>query len=186
MITTQSNAAPEPIELHLVKPYDAQRISNLLHQILTQWEQGRTVANGAAGGQVASCTDKANEAIGKAMIEFIAGVANDTLQESYGPLRGIFFNQGVDAGRDAERKKLGEILKMQKVAPLFDSDALVKSIGEELRKAYETGANTGKANPPPRVTSARQTVQRNRDGGIAATVVNYQYEDAEGVQPPPL
>lgn len=100
--------------------------------------------------------------------------------------------EGVKAGFDAAAKQLKTApAKLPAMAPrVLDTDILVKSIGEEIRKAFEAGQASGKGNAggmPPRVASALQTVQRDQHTGeITATVVNYQYEDAPGIQLPPL
>lgn len=92
--------------------------------------------------------------------------------------------EGVKAGFDAAAKQLKTApAKLPAMAPrVLDTDILVKSIGEEIRKAFEAGQASGKGNAsetPPRVTSARQMVQRNQHTGeIMATEGTRQYGNA--------
>ncbi len=185
---TEENA----IDLHIKKAFEDLPIGDFLGGVFASWEKSRAVIVGDDGVSRAVCSADSWLEINRALAVFMGNFAGEVVKEIVPPLRSIFFSQGEKAGGDAAIRRVSKIpyIKAALAPPMPDSEALVKSIGEELRKAFEAGQASGKGNAIetlPRVASARQTVQRNQHTGeIMATVVNYQYEDAPGIQPPPL
>jgi hypothetical protein len=180
------------IDLHVTKAFENLPTRDFLAGVFASWEKSRMVTVGDDGVSKVVCSDDSWAEINRALAVLMGNLAAEVLKEIVPPLQSIFFAQGEKAGVDATTRKLSKIpyIKAALAPPMPDSEALVKSIGEEIRKAFEAGQASGKgtaSEAAPRVASARQTVQRNQHTGeIMATVVNYQYEDAPGIQPPPL
>lgn len=183
---------PPPIEISLSKAFEFNRLNAFLLEQFTAWEKGRTPFTTADGKKCVQCDGDVYAGIIRAAYTFVAQLAADVVGEAVQPIRNASFAEGVTAGGDAVTRKLSKIpaIRNHLESPLVNSESLVKSIGEEIRKAFEAGQSSIKSSPAesmPRVASARQVVQRDRNTGeITATVVNYQYDDVPGVQPPPL
>jgi hypothetical protein len=192
-MTTKTPAkAVQPIEIHLREGLDYDRINSFLLAIFGAWEKGRTAVENGNGGRRVECDPKIYAEIHRTTFEFLGEFAGLVVKESAPAIGNAYYAQGVEVGFHSSWKKIGEhpSLNGQMPAPMVNGESLVKSIAEELLKAYDAGLSVAKssvADTPPRVTSARQFVQRNQNTGeIQSTVVHYQYEDAPGVQPPPL
>jgi hypothetical protein len=179
-------------EINVKANIDGAAIQAFLTGLFTNWEKGRQPYAGENGAACTTC-DPANwSEIWQATANFVLGIVKNTIEGTAPTIGTAYFTEGAKAGADAAAKQLKVApAKLPAMAPrVLDTDVLVKSIGEEIRKAFEAGQASGKGTASeavPRVASARQTVQRNQHTGeIMATVVNYQYDDAPGIQPPPL
>ncbi len=185
------NVAKAP-GIHLNASLNGAVIDAFLHGLFASWEKGRQPQTRENGAAFATCEQAAYAEILQSTAGFILGVSKNTLEGSVHAIGTAYFTDGFKAGVGFSAKLLkSQPAKLPAMAPrALDTDMLVKSIGEEIRKAFEAGQASGKGNAsgtPPRVASAMQTVQRDQNTGeIVATVVNYQYDEAPGVQPPPL
>jgi hypothetical protein len=179
-------------EINVKANIDGAAMHTFLNGLFASWERGRQPYAGENGAACTTC-DPANwSEIWQATASYVFGIVKNTIEGTAHVIGTAYFTEGAKAGVEAAAKQLKAApAKLPAMAPrMLDTDILVKSIGEEIRKAFEAGQASGKgtaSEAPPRVASARQTVQRNQHTGeIMATVVNYQYEDAPGIQPPPL
>jgi hypothetical protein len=192
-MTTKTPAkAEQPIEINLREAFDYNRINSHLLALFGAWERGRKSVDTGNGGRSVECDPTIYEEIIRAEFNFLGESAGLVIKESAPAIALACYTQGFNAGFKSSWEKIGEhpSLNIQMPTPMVNEESLVKSIAEELRKAYDAGLSAAKSNvadAPPRVTSARQFVQRNQNTGeIQSTVVHYEYEDAPGVQPPPL
>ncbi len=178
--------------INLTKWVDHEQFRAYMVDIVTAWERGRIASESGA-----TISPEAWQQISRRTYEFAGYVSKAVLEEAAPQISaagaasaaGTAFNEGFAKGQaSAAGSPSGKRPALPAASSGLDSEAIMKTIGEELRKMFETGFEHGKIDrpQPPRVVSAINKVQRSLSGDITQAVTTYQYEDAPGVQPPPL
>lgn len=182
-----ANTVSPDIHIDIRKSFDDFPVEPLLKQVFTAWEMGKSgeVVNGD-GSRNVTC-DKAffDEAYGKVrahMCKFAAAFLEEVLPQ-VGP---VLFAEGFKRGlEDCQRPGLVP----GKPSALMDSEAIVKTIAEEMQKMFVQGLEQGKAHvdnskqsPPLEMPhkcadGSTSVVQRDSEGRITGVVQKFIYDE---------
>lgn len=174
-----------------VVPVPTNEVVGFLHRVFTLYERGRIVGappDGSSGYSV-----RLSEGAWEEVFSFVYRGINETMlgaaQKVSEQVALIAYNEGVKAGSTPE--KADNMAGSGIPAGALDTHAVLESIAENLRQMFDSGYEKGQKDradgAPPRVVSARNTVQRDRNTGeIVSSLVSYQYEEQPGTSPPPL
>ena len=193
MTTTAPPAIENDIHIRLNKCYDPQKINAYLVDIFTAWERGRhAVENGT------KTSDDEYQKIFRRTCEFLVSVASAVIEEASPPIIAIASKLATDfafADGLAKGKAIGALQPIMRPAailstkpPALDSEAILKTIGGELRKMFEAGLEQGKGTTDAIIEAGKLAkpsgeivkVQRNGAGDIVGAVKQLIYDGNGG------
>lgn len=185
--TPPENKGATTVPINLSKWFDNAKAQAYLADIFSAWERGRKAVD--SSGNIPS---EEWSYIVRRTVEFSASIAAATLDEAGGQIAthgakaiaATAFSDGYAKGRAAV-KLPG---KLAESSPKLDSDAILKTIGEELRKMFDAGlqrgkeaaAGTGEAGKLEKPSGEIVRVQRNAAGEIIGAVKEFTYPVAPG------
>ena len=193
MTTTAPPANRNDIHINLKKWPDQQKINAYLVDIFTAWERGREVSeNGTKTG--AEEFQKIIARTQEFLIYVVAGVIEEASPQIVASVAkystDIGFAEGLEKG-----KAIGALQPIKRPAALpspnssaIDSEAILKTIGGELRKMFEAGLEQGKGTMYAVIEAGKLAkpsgeivkVQRNGAGEIVGAVKQLVYDGNGG------
>lgn len=187
-------SAPNSIDIqagaiNVKQAFEKCPIGDFLHALIHAYEGCRQLEKNSDGQTVAKCTAEGWDGIVRQTVIYAYSLAGEVAKEIAAPLVETGYRAALDnmpqQAQNQTPKMKGRTLH---AAAGIDSEALVTTIAEQLRMMFETGFEHGKIDrqQPARVVSAVNKVERGESGDITQAVTTYTYEDALGVQPPPL
>lgn len=177
--TPPENKGEKTVPINLSKWFDNAKAQAYLADIFSAWERGRKAVD--SSGNIPS--DDWSYIV-RRTVEFSASIAAATMEEGGRQISATAFSDGYAKGQAAV-KFPG---KLAVSSPKLDSDAILKTIGEELRKMFEAGlqqgkeaaAGTGEAGKLEKPSGEIVRVQRNAAGEIIGAVKEFTYPVAPG------
>jgi len=177
-------AAPQknndPSSIHLTKWIDEGRVNSFLSDIFSAWERGRQPF---AGG--AKTREEEWQKIIRRTGEFSVHIAAAVLEEACGPMIAAATN-GVSEQAFANGLAKGRAMGGRNPAgkPPLPAVEIVKTIGEELRKMFESGIEQGRSREDAIIEATKLAkpsgeivkVQRNGAGEIVGAVKQLVYD----------
>lgn len=187
-MTAKAQERGHDIRINLTKWIDTGKVDSFLSDIFTLWERGRQPFVDGVNAR-----DEEFQKIVRRTYEFSAAIAAAVLDEAaaqiaVGATKGVSeqaFADGFSKGRAMGARKPGDNLPLPAVAsPQLDNAAIVKTIGDELRKMFEAGLEQGKsatsaiieAGKLAKPTGEVVKVQRNGAGEIVGAVKQLVYD----------
>lgn len=192
--TTESNV----VNIQIGAFYDQKKVDAFLIDIFGMWERGKV----ASGNGFRANPEEWGEIV-KTTAAFCCDLVSAAINEASGPLAKVVqeaaFADGFIKGESAAFTKGGlskakagkhsEPFPAPQSAPVaIDSDAILKTIGEEMRKMFDAGLAQGKlaadkpAIDPGEVVRLEKPsgevvrVQRNAAGDIVGAVKEFVYQ----------
>lgn len=183
--------ANEPLNLH-IKGTPPEEVAAFLQAVLERYEKGRLIEPLPDGsGYSARMNDAAWGELFRFVYEVVNGTAASTATAVAKAVGEHAYNEGGKAGMKQSlenfRKHGAKGLSVGQLAPL-DSEAILKTIGGELRKMFEAGLVQGKSTTDAVIEAGKLAkpsgeivkVQRNGAGEIIGAVKQLVYDGNGG------
>ena len=190
-MTPSTPKAGENTVISVTKWFDNKKVEAFLADIFSAWERGRKADS---SGKVPS--DDWGYIVRRTM-EYSASVAAATLEDAGGPIAAsgaqhyskAAFADGLAKGQAmVASKPAGKLFMPAAASPQMDSEAILKTIGGEMRKMFEAGLEQGKSTTDAVIEAGKLAkpsgeivkVQRNGAGEIIGAVKQLVYDGNGG------
>lgn len=192
-MTNYAQQADDATHITLKKWIDAEKIGAFLSDIFSAWERGRMPLENPLKAR-----EEEWHQIVRRTYEFCGMIAASVLEEASGPLADAAaknaarsaFAEGFSKGQaKGALKPSGKPAALPSTLTKLDSEAIVKTIGGELRTMFEAGLEQGKsaaeqaggeAGKLQKPSGEVVRVQRNGAGEIVGAVKQFVYEEIAG------
>jgi len=190
MMTTNPQPAGNEVDIFLKPCIDPGQFGIYLSDIFSAWERGRQPLE-----NVVKTRDDEWQQIIRRTGEFCAMIAVAVLEEAAGKIADaaaknaaeVAFADGLAKGQAmGALKPSGKRPALPSALPRLDSEAIVKTIGGELRKMFEAGLEQGKSAAEQagwevgklqKPSGEVVRVQRNGAGEIVGAVKQFVYDE---------
>lgn len=191
-MTNQAPQAGDSTNITLKNCIDVEKVGAFLSDIFNAWERGRNPLENTV-----TAREEEWKKIVHRTYEFCGMIAAGVIGEAGGQLAAAAaknvaqaaFSEGLAKGKAlGALKPSGKPAALPSALPQMDSQAIVKTIGGELRKMFEAGleqgkeaaAGTGEAGKLEKPSGEIVRVQRNAAGEIIGAVKEFTYPVAPG------